>query len=593
MAIQAVFSKAYTHSNFSISILLATLVTYGLYQKWLYPRLLDPLARLPGPRPSRIPFLGNMLDLRRKKPMLMLYEWAMAYPGSLFRYYWFSRLTLLTSDPVTVGYVLGPANDNWLKSKETEHQFRQNLGESLLSMVGATHTAHRRYLGAAFKHAYLKSMTRAFQNVALELVAAWEHCIQTHQDNKQREHALHDQDKDKKDKAAEVEDGYTVVDLETWFYCLTLDSIGHFAMGKGFDAIASPIGRDFDNYKTILESFQVTPLSMLPFSDWIPTKANRKVWRAVREFNTMVDKLIQERKQILMDEIASHGGQFSEEPDAASQKKDMLTMLLVDQLQGSGVDDLQMRHDVFTAIFAGHETTSAALSWTFYQLARYPDIQTRLRNEVRQMFEECDGTPSFDQLNNLPYLNAVVKESLRLWSPIPLNLRVSVHDDWLPRGNGQDPLFVPAGTSLHLPMFILHRDPKIWGPDALRFRPERWLSTATTTEGLAKTKSPCPPISPPNGLCYFPFYHGKRSCIGNKMATLEMKVHIAQLVSKFEMVLGPELRSNNSSNNNSSSSSFKGDAHDESDEEEEKLDWRWSVSLKPSPGIKIGIRRAE
>ncbi|KAF9973626.1 hypothetical protein BGZ73_003122 [Actinomortierella ambigua] len=530
-----------------------------------------------------------MLDLTRKKPMLMLYDWAMKYPGSLFRYYWFTRLTLLTSDPVTVGYVLGQGNDNWLKSQGTEKQFRQNLGESLLSMVGTTHTAHRRYLGAAFKHAYLKSMTRAFQSVAVELVAAWDKCIQTHQDSK----AIDLDDSQKINNNTTLEEGamegYTIVDLEKWFYCLTLDSIGQFALGQGFDAIRSPIGRDFDNYKTILESFRVTPLSMLPFSDWIPTKANRKVWRAVRGFNTMVDRLIQERKQVLMEELEKNGGQFSDEQgeNVASQKKDMLTMLLVDQLQGGGIDDIQMRHDVFTAIFAGHETTSAAMSWTFYQLARHPDIQQHLRNEVRQMFEMSDGKPSFDQINNLPYLNAVVKESLRLWSPIPLNLRVSVHDDWLPRGNGQPPLFVPAGTNLHLPMFILHRDPKIWGSDSLRFRPDRWLaSSSPASHGDAATQrsSPaCPPVNPPNGLCYFPFYHGKRACIGNKMATLEMKVHIAQLVSRFEMVLGPELQS----------CMKKDGVNKEDDDDEEKLDWRWSVSLKPSPSIKIGIRIAQ
>ncbi|KAG0260466.1 hypothetical protein DFQ27_003523 [Actinomortierella ambigua] len=558
MAIQAALTKAYAHSTISLSVFLASVLTYSFYRTWLYPYHLDPLSRLPGPRPSRIPLLGNMLDLTRKKPMMMLYDWAMKYPGSLFRYYWFSRLTLLTSDPITVGYVLGQANDNWLKSKGTEKQFRQNLGESLLSMVGTTHTVHRRYLGQAFKHAYLKSMTRSFQGVAIDLVAAWENNT---------------------NEIQEVEDeGYTMIDLETWFYCLTLDSIGHFAMGQGFDAIHSPIGRDFDNYKIILESFQVTPLSLLPFSDWIPTKANRRVWKAIREFNTMVDELIQTRKHKLMEELEKNGGQFSTESgeDVASQKKDMLTMLLVDQLQGGGLDDVQMRHDIFTAIFAGHETTSAGLSWTFYQLARCPDIQQRLRTEVRQMFDACDGSPSFEQINNLPYLNAV------------LNLRVSVHDDWLPRGNGQDPLFVPAGTNLHLPMFILHRDHKIWGTDALRFRPDRWLPRSSSPSGGEKDNRPsppaCPPVIPPNGLCYFPFYHGKRVCIGNKMATLEMKVHIAQLVNRFEMVLGPELRGRP-----------RKDGHDEEygEDEDEKLDWRWSVSLKPSPSIKVGIRLAK
>ncbi|KAG0358831.1 cytochrome P450 [Gamsiella multidivaricata] len=550
MTLLAVIGKVTQQSTISLALALSAVLTYSFYRSWLYPYYLDPLARLQGPSPSKVPFIGNMLALTKKKPMMTLYDWAMEYPDSIYRYYWFTRLTLMTSDPVTVGYVLGKANDNWLKSKGTEDMFEQNLGHSLLSMKGQEHIAHRKYLGTGFKHMYLKSMAMAFQRVANDLIQVWRGRVPT------------ENQKDISSKETHWEhDGkvYTTIDLEPSFYCLTLDSIGQFALGRGFDAIQQPIGPDFDNYRIIVESFKVTLLTLFPFSNWIPTRTNRRAWNAVRDFKKSMTKIVQDRKQELLNEIQANGGNFSQEEGASSQKKDMLTMLLVDQLTGEGCSDSQIQDDVFTAIFAGHETTSAALSWAFYQLACHPGIQQRLREETRQLYSNTNGDPSYDDLNSLPYLNAVVRESLRIWSPVPLNLRVSVEDDYLPRSNGLEPLFVPAGTNLQIPMFILQRDPKIWGPDSLEFNPDRWISD-----------TPCPPYMPPHGLCYFPFYHGKRGCIGNKVATLEMKTHIANLINTFEFIQTPEMRANNS-----------------------EIDWRWSVSLKPSPGVHLGIRLAD
>ncbi|KAF9900754.1 hypothetical protein BX616_002512 [Lobosporangium transversale] len=558
MAFFSLIENFSQQSHASFALILLTILSYAFYKAWLYPFYLDPLAhKVAGPKPSIIPFVGNMLALTKKKPVIALYDWAILYPGSLYRYYWFTRLTLLTSDPVTVGYVLGKANDNWLKSKGTEDIFEQSLGHSLLSMKGLEHTAHRKYLGTGFKHKYLKSMTTAFQQVAKEMIEVWRirmPCeITTVGDSNNYD--------DKKETRWTEGDGhvYTLIDLESSFYCLTLDSIGQFALGRGFDAVKKPIGPDFENYKIIVDSLKVTLLSMLPFSNWIPTRTNRRAWGAVRQLRASMAQIVQARKQDLLKELQANDGNFSEDESASSQRRDMLTMLLVDQLTGEGGSDLQIQHDVFTAIFAGHETTSAALSWTFYQLACNLEIQHRLRQETRQLYNNTNDKPSYDQLNSLPYLNAVIRESLRLWSPVPLNLRVSVEDDYLPRGKGLGHLFVPAGTNLQIPMFILHRDPKIWGPDSLEFNPDRWLE-----EG-----QPCPPFMPPHGLCYFPFYYGKRSCIGNKIAVLEMKIHVANLINTFEFVQTPEMKTN-----------------------EGKIDWQWSISLKPSPGVRLGVRLA-
>ena len=308
--------------------------------------------------------------------MMALYDWAMRYPGSIYRYYWFTRLTLLTSDPVTVGYVLGKANDNWLKSKGTEDMFEQNLGHSLLSMKGKQHTAHRKYLAKGFKHTYLKSMTVAFQRVAQDLIKAWKEkeAVAAAVNPELTGGATSIQDETKTTSSPESQwefNGklYKTIDLEPWFYSLTLDSIGEFALGRGFGAIKSPIGQDFESYRIIVESFKVSILTLLPFSNWIPTKTNRRAWKAVRHFNTSMDEIVKTRKQALIQEIENHNGQFSTDEGATSQRKDMLTMLLVDQLVGEGSTDLQIRHDVFTAIFAGHVSSIFRHSGHYHEAA--------------------------------------------------------------------------------------------------------------------------------------------------------------------------------------------------------------------------------
>jgi cytochrome P450 len=162
----------------------------------------------------------------------------------------------------------------------------------------------------------------------------------------------------------------------------------------------------------------------------------------------------------------------------------------------------------------GHETTSTAMCWTLYQLALNPSFQESLRQELNTALPNKDHEISWNQVNSIPILDAVVKESMRLIPPVPMTTRVAREDDVI------DGYFIPKDTNIFLCPAITHQMKEYWGDDAEEFNPNRWISG---TDGEAK----------PFGA-YMPFLLGPRNCIGQKFAVIELKVILCGLVRNFK-----------------------------------------------------------
>ena len=127
-----------------------------------------------------------------------------------------------------------------------------------------------------------------------------------------------------------------------------------------------------------------------------------------------------------------------------------------------------------------------------------------------------------DTLRDLPYVKAVISESLRLMPPAPFATRKAAVDTVLPHGggaDGQSPIFVPAGTSVSVSIHALQRDEAVWGPDAHVFKPERWLNSAAVD------------------WSYIPFLRGPRSCLGRDLAQTEASYVLVRLVQAFSVVM--------------------------------------------------------
>ncbi len=202
---------------------------------------------------------------------------------------------------------------------------------------------------------------------------------------------------------------------------------------------------------------------------------------------------------------------------------DLLSMLLqaTDSESGDGMTNRQLRDELVTIHAAGHETSSNALSWTLYLLAKNPDVLTKLRAEVQAILGE-QTHPSFADLRKMPYTKQVIEEGMRLYPPAYAVGRENIEKDEI---LGQQ---IPKSSIFVLSIYALHRDPTYY-PNPEKFDPDRFAP-----EQLKQRPS----------LAYMPFGAGPRMCIGNHFAMMEMQLILAMMVKQFEFELLDDKRVN-------------------------------------------------
>ena len=192
---------------------------------------------------------------------------------------------------------------------------------------------------------------------------------------------------------------------------------------------------------------------------------------------------------------------------------DMLDLMLD---SGTVLTDRQLTDEVKTQLLAGHETSSMMLTWACYLLVGHPAV---LDNAVAEVDAALGGGGGFEAYKNMDYLGAVLKEAMRLYSPVPLLNREAAVDVELCG------VSVPAGTAILVSIWALHKSPALWGPDPDVFRPERF-------QGEEARKR--------HAFAYMPFSVGARSCIGQNLAMLEARVVLAALLRRYTISLPPQ-----------------------------------------------------
>ena len=228
-----------------------------------------------------------------------------------------------------------------------------------------------------------------------------------------------------------------------------------------------------------------------------PEAETRAPWRQLLAPRQQTDRL-------LYREIAARRN----DPELA-KRKDVLSMLLSARDEnGEAMSDVELRDELMTALAAGHETTATSLAWAVERLLANPSVLARLRNEVRAL----GSHPDPEQLAALPYLDATIKEVLRLRPVVPLVGRVLQKPYRL---GGYD---LPAGTPVGAGIYLAQRDPKVY-PDPEAFQPERFLGVA------------------PDPASWLPFGGGLRRCIGAAFATYEMKIVLGTILARCDLSL--------------------------------------------------------
>ncbi|XP_034242352.1 cytochrome P450 6k1-like [Thrips palmi] len=208
-------------------------------------------------------------------------------------------------------------------------------------------------------------------------------------------------------------------------------------------------------------------------------------------------------------------------PDNSTDEKDKSADATPDAKQKLTMK--QITAQVFVFFVAGYETTSTTTSFTLYELAKHPDIQKKLIEEVDGVMAKHNGQPTYDAIMEMPYMEMVIQETMRMYPPVPFLTREANVKRTLPLTD----LTLEKGTTLMIPVIGLHHDPQYWEePD--RYNPLRF------TEEAKKAR--------PN-MVYIPFGDGPRICIGMRMALVQVKIALSTILSKATVTLAPGMPS--------------------------------------------------
>ncbi len=411
------------------------------------------------PGPDGLPLLGNTLSITRDT--FGFYD-ELAEHGDVVRYHVAGQrfVTLLHPDHVERVLLGEPERfDKW-----SAQEFGVELApDGLLFAEGEQWRRQRTSMQDAFTRERIESYTDAMVTYAEQTARGW--------------------------AAGET------VEVDRAFSRLTLRILAQslFDLDIGDDEGVVTRAADALNERADTRNIQ----AFLP--QWVPTPLNRRFDRAMTDIESLVRDLIAERRV--------DPGEYD----------DLLAVLLeAEDETGRRLDEPELVDNMVTFLFAGHDTTSLALTYTFLLLSTHPEERERLDDEHERVLN--GDPPSLADLGELDYTEAVVKEALRLYPPAYVLFRESAADVEI--GGYQ----IPAGTKITLPQFRLHTDPRFWD-DPEAFRPERWLEDGNRPD-----------------YAYFPFGGGPRHCIGMRFAMMELK-HIVPMIAQrvaFDLQSDPD-----------------------------------------------------
>lgn len=243
--------------------------------------------------------------------------------------------------------------------------------------------------------------------------------------------------------------------------------------------------------------------------------AGRRHNKNLKILHSFTDQTILERAQELKNAKANI--EEDDDNDNAEAKKTKKRSAFLDMLlkvtdeAGNTLSHKDIREEVDTFMFEGHDTTAAALNWSLFLLGSHPEVQKKVQKELDDTFGQSDRPVTMDDMKKLRYLEAVVKEALRLFPSVPFFAR-TVTEDCNIRGYA-----IPKGVNIIIVPFALHRDPEHF-PEPEEFKPERFLPENASGR---------------NPYAYIPFSAGLRNCIGQRFALMEEKVVLAAILRNF------------------------------------------------------------
>ncbi|KZP28280.1 cytochrome P450 [Athelia psychrophila] len=489
---------------------LGTLLSYGFYKLFKLIRLqwTSPLRILPGPK-SRNPLLGNALEFLANNGSIMHEKW-FEY-GSTYKFHGILNLYVIcTKDSRALAHILSHT-DIYQKSAETRRSLSRVFGEGLLTAEGDQHKRQRKVMNPAFGPAQVRALTGVFTEKATML----------------------------RDRISELlSPGHaegTRVNVLSWLSKTTLDVIGEAGFNYRFNALdPSAPPNELNVLFNKLFNGEETPPVLSTLQDVFPVL--RIIPNAREKQIVLVQTMLASIGNQLLEDAKTAVAAADEKTGSGIDGRDLLTLLVKANMGESAtrrLSDADVLAQVPTFLIAGQETTSSATTWALFALAQYPEIQTKLRDECLTMSTD---TPSMEQLDSLTYLDWVVRETMRVYPPVPGSMRVAMKDDVIPleepftdaHGIQHHSFRVPKGADIVIQIIGSNLAKDTWGPDAASYRPERWEAIGSNDAANA---------IPGVWGSQLSFLGGPRGCIGFRFAIVEMKALLYTLIRAFEFNL--------------------------------------------------------
>ncbi|TKY45342.1 LUTEIN DEFICIENT 5 [Spatholobus suberectus] len=427
---------------------------------------------------------GSIKAVRSVAFFIPLYELYLTY-GGIFRLTFGPKSFLIVSNPSIAKHILRDNSKAYSKGILAEI-LDFVMGKGLIPADGEIWRVRRRAIVPALHQKYVAAMIGLFGQATDRLCK-------------------------KLDAAAS--DGEDV-EMESLFSRLTLDVIGKAVFNYDFDSLSNDTGIVEAVYTVLREAEDrsVAPIPVWEIPIWKDISPRlRKVNAALKLINDTLDDLIAICKRMVDEEELQFHEEYMNEQDPS-----ILHFLLA---SGDDVSSKQLRDDLMTMLIAGHETSAAVLTWTFYLLSKEPRVVSKLQEEVDSVLG--DRFPTIEDMKKLKYTTRVINESLRLYPQPPVLIRRSLEDDVL----GEYP--IKRGEDIFISVWNLHRSPELWD-DADKFEPERWALDGPN------------PNETNQNFKYLPFGGGQRKCVGDLFASYETVVALAMLVRRFnfQMAVG-------------------------------------------------------
>ena len=375
-----------------------------------------------------------------------------------------SEQLFMLSHPRLVKDVLVTNQRNFRKGRGLERA-RRLLGEGLLTSEGAMHLRQRRLMQPAFHKERVESYAAVMTGYADRVQSRWA-------------------------------DGANI-DVAREMMRLTLGIVGKTLFDADVESAAQHVG---DALKAVLDSFWLSMLPLVDVLERLPLPAFRRSQAARVDLDRLIYGMIAERRA------------------SPHDRGDLLSMLLTAQDEeddGGGMTDQQVRDEAMTIFLAGHETTSNALSWTWFLLSGAPDAEAEMHEEIDRVL--AGRAPTLADLPNLPIVERVVTEAMRLYPPAWIIGRRAIDD--YPVGD----YVIPAKAIVIVSPYVVQRDPRFF-PNPDLFTPSRWSP---------EFRASLPPFA------YFPFGGGARRCIGESFAWMELMLLVSFLARKWKFRLVP------------------------------------------------------